>query len=161
MQKLIIALCSAVAPLLTDAAEARPEAAGAAEVVDRVNEAVELLAARGERALPALAAADGRFVWKDTYVFVVDCERDRVVVNPAFPERVGGDIKQHVDYAGYAYGKELCRIAQNPAGGWLDYVWLRPGEDKPLRKRSYVRAVPGQPYQVGAGIYIAGAAADE
>ena len=106
-----------------------------------------------ESGIDAVANPSGEFVWKDSYVFVVDCEADRVLANPAFPERVGGDIKQHTDYAGYRYGLALCDTASKPDGGWVDYVWLRPGEDTPTRKSSYVRSVPGTTYQVGAGIY--------
>lgn len=127
--------------------------ATADEVVAKVERAVALMRRDEDAGLDAIADPSGEFVWKDTYIFVVDCEADRVVVNPAFPERVGGDIKQHTDYAGYQYGLALCETAAKPDGGWIDYVWLRPGSSTPIRKSSYVRSVPGTNYQLGAGIY--------
>ncbi len=127
--------------------------ATAAEVIDRVQKAVELLRDQGDAAIAAISDPEGSFVWKDSYVFVVNCEADRVIANPAFPERVGGDIKQHTDYAGYRYGKELCKSAQADGGGWLEYSWLKPGHGTPQRKLSFVMSVPGRPYQVGAGLY--------
>ena len=92
-------------------------------------------------------------MWKDTYVFVVDCANDRVMVNPAFPDRVGGDIKQHKDHDGKQYGRELCEVATRPGGGWIEYVWPRRGGGTPTRKVSFVVSADGQPYQLGAGLY--------
>lgn len=129
------------------------EQAGPEEVVDKVQQAAELLEKDGEAALAVIMDPSGGFAWKDTYVFVVDCAADRVRANPAFPERVGGDIKQHTDYAGKQYGLELCETAARPGGGWVEYTWLRPGGKTPLRKVSYVTSVKGRRYQLGAGIY--------
>ena len=141
--------------LLVALASSRSGADGAsrAEVVAKVHEAVALIESVGDDALEIIRDPQTRFTWKDTYVFVVNCDADRVIANPAFPERVGGDIKQHADYAGKPYGIELCKTAARPGGGWIEYVWLRPGDDTPMRKISFVRSVPDAPYQVGAGIY--------
>jgi len=150
-------LIVATAGMLLIAAAPDGVAAGAqaqpGEVVAKVREAADLLAAHGPGALPVLRDRHARFTWKDTYVFVVDCDADEVLANPAFPERQGGDIKQHSDYNGKPYGLELCRTAQQPGGGWVEYVWLKPGGSQPMRKFSYVMSVPGRSYQVGAGIY--------
>lgn len=132
---------------------ASDERASPTEVVAKVREAAAFLAAEGEAGLSVVRDAGSRFTWKDTYIFVVDCAADRVMANSRFPERVGGDIKQHTDYNGYQYGLELCRVAQSPGGGWVEYVWLRPGQDEPTRKISFVTSVDGHPYQLGAGIY--------
>jgi len=124
------------------------------EVVSKVRAAAEMLAVVGHEALPLIADPDGEFVWKDTYVFVVDCDADRVMANPRFPERVGGDIKQHTDYAGFRYGASLCEKAALPEGGWITYQWPRSGSSEPLTKTSFVLSVPGVPLQVGAGVYV-------
>jgi len=127
--------------------------ATADEAIDRVNSAITVIEKLGEAALDRIAAPESGFVWKDSYVFVVDCDRDVVLVNPAFPERVGGDIKRHADYAGSPYGERLCEVAARPDGGWVDYVWLAPGGTEPRRKISYVRSTADNRFQVGAGIY--------
>ncbi len=144
----ISGLCVFGAPVLADDGSATPEG-----VVAKVQEAAALLATQGASALDVLRDPTSAFTWKDTYIFVVDCAADRVLSNPAFPERQGRDIKQHVDYNGKQYGQELCDTAQQPGGGWVEYVWLKPGGDTPLRKISFVMSVDGQPYQLGAGIY--------
>jgi hypothetical protein len=134
--------------LAADEDHARPD-----EVIAKVRGAAALLAERGPAGLDTLRDASSEYTWKDTYVFVVDCDADEVMANPAFPSRQGGDIKQHTDYDGKQYGNALCETAGRPGGGWIEYVWLKPGGDVPLRKISYVMSVAGQPYQLGAGIY--------
>lgn len=90
-----------------------------------------------------------------SFVFVVNCDADEVMANPAFPERVGGDIKQHTDHNGKQYGLELCETANRKASGWIEYTWPRSGGGEAMRKMSYVMSVNGRPFQVGAGIYDA------
>ncbi len=123
------------------------------EVVEKVRRAAKLLAEQGPAGLRILRNNTSIFTWKDTYVFVVDCNADLVLANPAFPEREGGDIKQHTDYNGKQYGFDLCETAGKPGGGWVEYMWLKPGGDKPMRKISYVMSVEDHPWQLGAGIY--------
>lgn len=118
----------------------------------KVRQAAMLLSQQGKEALTTLRDSNSSFTWKDSYVFVVNCSADLVLANPAFPEREGGDILQHLDYQGKQYGVELCEAA-NPKGAWIQYSWPKPGDQKPQRKISYLISVPGQPYQVGAGIY--------
>ena len=132
---------------------AQEESATPGEVIAKVRKAAAYLAKHGEEGLEVLRDKASEFIWKDTYVFVVNCDDDLVMANPAFPEREGGDIKRHTDYNGKRYGVELCKTAQLPAGDWIEYVWLKPGGKKPYRKISYVMSVDGLPYQVGAGIY--------
>jgi len=123
------------------------------EVVEKVRAAAILIEKEGTQAFVTLNDPTSKFVWKDTYVFAVNCGADQVMANAAFPSRVGGDIKQHTDYAGKQYGRELCRIAAEQGDGWLEYTWLPRGGGTAMRKVSYVLSVPGTPYQVGAGIY--------
>lgn len=129
------------------------EVATPKEAMEKVRKAVKLLETQGSAALEVLRDANSEFTWKDSYVFVVNCDKDLVLSNPAFPKREGGDIKQHSDYNGKRYGLELCATASQSNGGWVEYVWLKPGGEKPLRKVSYVMTVESLGYQVGAGVY--------
>ena len=118
-----------------------------------MHKAAALLENQGAAGLEVIRDRTSEFTWKDTYVFVVDCDADVVLANPAFPERQGGDIKQHTDYNGKQYGLELCETAKQPGGGWVEYVWPKPSGGEPSRKISYVITVDSLSYQVGAGIY--------
>ena len=46
-----------------------------------------------------------------------------------------------------------CGAARRPGGGWFEYPFPKPGEERPSRKITYMLAVPGTPYVVGAGVY--------
>ena len=147
------ALVAGVAAFGTSADPTHDEHATPIEVVSKVRMAAKLLADQGAAGIEVIRDSTSEFTWKDTYVFVVDCHQDLVLANPAFPKRQGGDIKQHTDYDGKRYGLELCKTAQQPGGGWVEYVWPRPGGGEPSRKISYVTTVEGRSYQLGAGIY--------
>lgn len=124
-----------------------------AEVVAKVRKAAQLLEKEGLNGLSKLRDASSEFSWKDTYVFSFNCDEDRVLANPAFPDKVGGDIKQHTDYNGFRYGQKMCEGKDSPNGIWVEYMWPRPGREEPLRKISYVLTVKSLGIQVGAGIY--------
>lgn len=143
-----IAFCTSAVKVFAENETATPE-----EVVAKVQAAAKLLSEQGSAGLKTLRDPNSEYAWKDTYVFVVNCDADEVMANSAFPERQGGDIKQHTDYNGYQYGNALCQMAEQPGGGWVEYVWLKPGGETPMRKVSFVTSVNGRPYQLGAGIY--------
>lgn len=126
---------------------ARPE-----EVIEKIREAVELLKTQGEKGLEILRSTNSKFVWKDSYLFIIDLEKSLVLSNPAFPEREGGDIRQHLDWNKKLYGRELCEKANN-GGGWIEFIWPKPNTQAPLRKIAFVYPVPGYRYTVCAGVY--------
>lgn len=142
----------AIAAAVTTTAFAR-ETATPREVVQQVKRAARLLVENEPEALRQLRDPMSSFRWKDSYVFVVSCQENTVIANAAFPDRVGTQIKEHVDYAGMHYGLQLCAISELRGSGWLEYSWLPVGGDEPRRKVSFVTNVPGTAYQVGAGIY--------
>ena len=154
MKQLLIVILVAAPPGNTGSKHAiQNKKATPLEVILKVRKAAALLADQGAAGLEIIRDRNAEFTWKDTYIFVVNCDADLVMANAAFPEREGGDIKQHTDYNGKQYGIELCQMARHPDGAWVEYVWPKPGGGKPSRKISYVLPVNGLPYQVGAGIY--------
>jgi signal transduction histidine kinase len=48
---------------------------------------------------------------------------------------------------------EFVKVANTSGQGWVDYMWPKPNEEKPVGKTSYIYRVPGTQYFVGAGIY--------
>ncbi len=125
------------------------------EVHEMVVKAADVLRVMGEEALPEFNDPNGEFVWKDSYVFVADCSVPTAVAHPFIPELVGPDQSELQGTRGTYFVAELCRVAEHPNGGWFDYWWPRPGypDDEDFRKISFSINVPGQPYQVSAGIY--------
>ena len=127
--------------------EATPE-----EVIAKVHQAAQLLINKGEAGLNILRDNTSEFTWKDTYIFVIDVEGSVVLSNPAFKAREGGNIREHLDWNNKFYGKELCTLSQN-GGGWMEFVWPKPGLNEGQRKVSYIYPIPGYKYTVCAGIY--------
>ena len=94
--------------------------------------------------------------WKDTYVFVADCNKRTIVAHPIMPERDGKPIADGPTYGGVSAAQRAeaqCAAAGKPGGGWFEYPFPKPGEERPSRKITYMLAVPGTPYVVGAGVY--------
>ena len=119
-------------------------------VIENVHKAAQLLKENGSEALAVLADPKSEFNDRDAYLFIIDVEKSLVVSNPRFPERTGGNIRKHLDWAGKYYGVELCEVAMR--GGWIEFVWSKPGTEEGVRKVSYIYPVPGMRYTVCAGI---------
>jgi hypothetical protein len=124
------------------------------EVYEKVAEAANYLARYGEGGVKELQNPDGRFVWKDTYVMVVECEVNSCFPNPK-ADYVGMSLKKYKCYRTKKfYVLELCnKVEANPRGAWTEYWWPKPGYDQPQRRISFMMQVPDQPYQVISSTY--------
>jgi hypothetical protein len=126
------------------------------EVVGKVREAARYLAEAGGEGLARFKGKGSEYVWKDTYVFVSDCNKRTIVAHPTMPERDGKPIAAGPAYGGVTAAQRAdaqCEAARKPGGGWFEYPFPKPGEEQPSRKVTYMLAVPGTPYVVGAGVY--------
>jgi cytochrome c len=156
----VFVLALAVVSLASDAIgqdKATPQ-----EVVAKVRKAASTLSKAGD--LSQFMQKQGPWVWKDTYVFVDDCDKKVVVAHPVNPERVGqalASIKDSEGKALYPDVEAFCHAAQKPSGTWIEYSYPKPGEKQGSRKISYYLSAPGTPYVVGAGVYDDGASIDE
>ena len=126
--------------------------ATAREVVAKIREAARTLSRTHD--LAPFNRKQGPWVWKDTYVFVVDCDKKVIVAHPIKPELVGQDYASLKDTKGKnVFPEGWCDAAKKPAGVWVEYWWPKRGETDGSRKLSYSLAAKGTPYVVGAGIY--------
>ena len=135
-------------PLAQD--QATPE-----EIVQKVKKAADHLGGVGEAGLEKFQS-DPDSVWKDTYVFVNNCETKTLAAHPVRPELVGTsfvDAPDFGDLTSEQVGAMLCETARRPQGGWAEYLFPKPGETEPSRKLAYSKAVKGTPYIVTGGIY--------
>jgi signal transduction histidine kinase len=122
--------------------------------VEAVDDATVIIRQMGPKAFPVLRDKTSEFVYKDTYVFVVDTTYT-VLVNPPFPGEEGKNVYDYSDVSGKFFFREFFKIASEKGSGWVDYNWPKPGEAKPSPKTTYVRkiVVRGVTYLVGTGIY--------
>ena len=142
---------------------AAEEAATPEEVIAKVKEAAAYLEKEGESALETFKSMDSPFVWKDSYVFVYNCEAGLGDVAHPVPATKPSKISENKDATGKVIGPEFCQAAERPGGGWLEYPWWKPVKTEGAkelsytkvisRKVSYMLKVEGQSYEVGAGVY--------
>ena len=124
------------------------------ECMAKAKEAAELIEKVGfEAAKDKLMDPKGPFVWKDSYVFVVDLKNSVMLAHGAYPKMVGKCMKGIRDANGKQFNYEMEKLAESPGEGWISYVWPKPGEKEPSPKITYVYRVPGQTLFVGSGIY--------
>lgn len=127
------------------------DAATADEVVAKTKEAAADVKAHGDAALAEYDKKDGKWAWKDTYVWVLDCTNGVAKAHPN--EKVKGmkltDLKDKA--TDKEIGTALCDAAKKANGGWVEYKWTKPGAEGNHRKVAYVLAAGN--YAVSAGVY--------
>ena len=120
------------------------------EIVAYVDRAVGVVQREGAGACETLAKPEWRT--GEWYIFVLDAE-GRTVCHP-IPRQIGAPVQDLVDANGKRFGDEFMSAAAEVGGGWVEYVWPRPGETTPLPKLSHVRRVVrpgGETFVVGSG----------
>ena len=143
-----------------DTARTQQDHATPEEVMQQVRQAAQDIAKAGEAGLPAFSSTNTNSVWKDSYTFVLSCERGTAVTvaHPIRPELKGKPTAQIVTFGpkpGDQLAAAFCAAGEKPHGGWVEYDFPEPGGTQPTRKVSYLLAAQGTPYVVGAGIYDA------
>jgi signal transduction histidine kinase len=148
-KKVLMSLAALCAMGLSSAGWAA-EAATADEVVTKVKEAAAAVkASSADVVLSEFDKKDGKWAWKDTYVFVMDCTAG---VTAAHPTAKGKKLVELKDTAtGKEIGTALCDAAKKANGGWVEYMWTKPGAEGNHRKVTYVLSAGN--YQVAAGVY--------
>ncbi len=137
---------------------AAQEKATPEEIVSKVQEAASVLARSadakpGGAALQQFDQKQGPWVWKDTYIFVVDCGQATIAAHPMNPELIGKDAMSLLDTKGHPFFWQVCDALKKPSGIWLQYWWPKPGQKEGSRKISYALRAGNTSYVVGAGIY--------
>ena len=124
------------------------------EVVLKCKQAALMVKEKGiDAAIKEVGNKEGKFVWKDTYVFLMDMD-GKMLAHPIKPELTQQKTTVNItDPDGKALFVDFIKLANDQGEGWVDYRWPKPGEDKPVEKSSYIYRVPGTQYFVGAGIY--------
>jgi signal transduction histidine kinase len=133
------------------------ESATKEECIAKSKEAAKMIEENGlDAAVAEINKKDGKFVWKDTYVFLMDLDGN-MLGHPMKPDLIGKNLMESTDKAEEGKEKmlfqEFVELAKTKGDGWVDYMWPKPGEDTPSKKISYIYRVPGKDLFVGAGIY--------
>jgi signal transduction histidine kinase len=127
------------------------------ECVVKSHAAAAIINSQGlEAAIKAISNPKGPFVWKDSYVFLMDLN-GKMLAHPFQPELAQ---QEHVllltDPTDKAMFVHFVNLARNTGHGWVEYMWPKPGKSTPSKKLTYIYRVPNQNLFVGAGLYVGG-----
>jgi cytochrome c len=146
--KKFIALLAAVLSLASPAlAEERATPEDAQELVKT---AIALTKRAGrEKAFKEMQNKSGAFIYKDLYIIVIDMKA-KILVQGAFPERVGLDAWGTKDPDGVLYMQDRIKIAQATGSGWQEYKFKNPANGKMEQKKVYVEKFEDTVFACGA-----------
>jgi methyl-accepting chemotaxis protein len=86
--------------------------------------------------------------------FWINDEHPTMIVHPMKPALDGTDLTSVKDPSGKAVFVEFVRAAQTPEGGFVHYLWPKPGKEKPVAKLSFVKRFAPWGWVIGTGIYV-------
>ncbi len=149
---LVLAVCLSLCMVVG----AQADTATKDECIAKSQEAAKMLLENKDAAMAEISKKDGKFVWKDTYVFLMNLEGKMLAhpMKPALTEKptLLGVPDKNKDNPKLLFD-EFVKLANDKGEGWVDYMWPKPGEENPSKKDTYIYRVPGTDMFVGAGIY--------
>ena len=102
---------------------------------------------RAKDILRGLRYGDGDYFW-------INDMTPRMVMHPTKPELDGKDLSGVKDPDGKPLFLVMVEVVKQHGKGDVDYLWPKPGHDKPVPKISHVREFKPWGWVVGSGIYV-------
>jgi len=102
---------------------------------------------RAIAAVRALRYSESEYFW-------INDMHPRVVMHPIRPDLEGQDQTDRKDPTGKALYVEFVNVVKKSGGGFVDYMWPKPGSDKPVEKASYVKGFAPWGWVIGSGVYV-------
>ena len=99
------------------------------------------------------AAEIGKLRYQGDNYFWINDLHPTMVMHPMRPDLNGKDLTGIKDPNGLALFVAFAKIAQEHGGGFVDYMWPKPGFDKPVQKTSYVTLFSPWGWVIGTGVY--------
>ncbi|MBI3504730.1 MAG: cache domain-containing protein [Proteobacteria bacterium] len=115
-----------------------------------VEKAAKLIEADGkEKAFAAFNDANGGFVDRDLYVFVLNMD-GVVVSHGAIKALIGRSVADLKDVDGKPFIREMLAMGKDAGSGWVDCKWTNPISKKIELKANYIKRVGDVIIAVGA-----------
>ena len=89
----------------------------------------------------------------NNYFFILGKD-GTLLVNPFNTDDVGKNVLNVKDKNGKYITKEFLKVAQHPDGGYVEYVWRKPGTDKYIKKIGYAKLYKPWGWIIGTGVYM-------
>jgi methyl-accepting chemotaxis protein len=92
--------------------------------------------------------------YKDNEYFFVTDLNSKIIMHAVKPELDGKDMANEKDSQGKYFFQEFAKVAKEKGDGFVDYMWPKAGNTKPVPKISYVKLFKQWGWVVGTGIYV-------
>ncbi|CAN7350093.1 methyl-accepting chemotaxis protein [Pseudoduganella sp. LjRoot289] len=89
----------------------------------------------------------------DDYFWINDMQ-PRMVMHPTKPALEGKDLSSNVDPNGLHLFVEFVNTVKASGGGFVFYLWPKPGSELPQQKVSYVKGFAPWGWIIGSGVYL-------
>lgn len=89
----------------------------------------------------------------DNYLWINDMT-PTMVMHPMKSSMDGSNLSDYKDPNGKKLFVEFVKVCEKDGQGFVDYMWPKPGEDKPVAKLSFVRLFKPWNWVVGTGVYL-------
>ncbi len=76
-----------------------------------------------------------------------------MIMHPIQPELDGTDLTGTADVDGRHLFMEAVNVAREKGEGFVEYMWPRPGEKRPVKKISYIKLYSPWGWVIGSGVY--------
>jgi methyl-accepting chemotaxis protein len=103
--------------------------------------------AQAKTALKSIRYDGSEYLWVNDLTPVM-------VMHPIRPELDGKDLSKNADPSGKLLFMEFVRTVKDQKAGYVDYLWPKPGFDKPVAKISYVKGFEPWGWVIGSGLYV-------
>lgn len=129
------------------------ETASKDEIIAKCTKAAEIIKNKGnQEAINAVNDTSGEFIWKDTYVYIMDMNAT-IMAHGAVPKFIGKNLMGLKDpiTKKHWYPEVYKRIKAGEKNGWFDYHWKK-SEGKGIFKKHCYFVKEGD-LVIFAGIY--------
>ena len=109
------------------------------ECVQKCSDVVDIINTKGaEEAIRQVNDKSGAFIWKDTYVYIMDLTATIVAHGPQ-PKFIGKNLMGLKDpiTKNPWYPEVYKRIEAGDNSGWFDYHWKKPNANGIYKKKCY------------------------
>jgi methyl-accepting chemotaxis protein len=90
----------------------------------------------------------------DSGYFWINDTNAVIVIHPIKPALNGKDMAAYKDQDGKQIFSEFAAVAKKDSEGFVDYVWPKPGFEKPQPKVSFVKLFKPYNWVIGTGEYV-------
>lgn len=86
--------------------------------------------------------------------FWINTTEPVMIMHPLKPQLEGKNLSQFKDPNGKPLFIAMADVAKEKGAGFVEYMWEKPGRDKPVPKISYIKLLKEWNWIIGSGIYI-------